>query len=324
MRAIVQSTSTAVAGARPRRLLKTAALNAVRGALLLAALLLLVVVRGGVPAHIYALTLAVSLGAVVLIARETSDVRIWGAYILLFVLFANLRTQADEIGIAVQYGYVIDGERAIGLGAIPTVWLQDRLYQVGRLSALDALAVVVYLSYFVVPHLMALAVWRRNRERFPLYVAAALGTWYVGLAISFLAPTAPPWMAGQSGDIPHVFRVLTDVSAGVSPDSYQRAYEIAGPNDVAAMPSLHMAATAIVAFMAWRLNRRAGVMAWTYAAAMGLALVYMGEHYVADLLAGVAIAAVVWRVAAASPLGRESADGAAKPPGDTPLAQSDA
>jgi len=322
MRAAVQSAGTQIAGVRPGRVLRAAALDVSRGALLLVALLLLVVVRGGVPAPVYALTLAVSLGAVLLIPRETRDVRLWGAYILLFVLFAHLRTQADELGIAVRYGYVIDGERAISLGAIPTVWLQDQLYQVGRLSALDSLLIVVYLSYFVVPHLMAIAVWRRHRERFPLYVAAALGTWYLGLAVSFLAPTAPPWMAGQSGEMPHVFRVLKDVSAGVSSDSYQRAYEIAGPNDVAAMPSLHMAVTAIVAFMAWRLNRRAGVVAWTYAAAMGFALVYMGEHYVVDLLAGIAVAAVAWRAAAASPLGREGVSEPAKASDGEPLAES--
>jgi membrane-associated phospholipid phosphatase len=321
MRAIVQSTATPVPGARPLRLIKATALNVARGTLLLAALLLLVMVRGGVPPHVYALTLVVSLGAVVLIAREKAEIRLWAAYILLFVLFAHLRTQADELGIAVRYGYVVDAERALGLGAIPTVWLQDHLYRLGRLSVLDVFALLVYFSYFIVPHLMAIAVWRSNRERFPLYVAALLGTWYAGLVISFLAPTAPPWMAGQTGHIPHVFRVIKDVSADVSPGSYQAAYETVGPNDVAAMPSLHMAATAIVALMGGRLSRKLGVLAWTYAAAMAFALVYLGEHYLADLLAGVAIAGLVWRLAAASALGRQPRVATTRPSGE-PLAES--
>jgi membrane-associated phospholipid phosphatase len=34
-----------------------------------------------------------------------------------------------------------------------------------------------------------------------------------------------------------------------------------------------------------------------YAAAMALALVYLGEHYAVDLVAGVAVAAVAWPAA---------------------------
>lgn len=33
----------------------------------------------------------------------------------------------------------------------------------------------------------------------------------------------------------------------------------------------------------------AGAIGWTYAATLGFALVYLGEHYVADLLAGLAL-----------------------------------
>jgi hypothetical protein len=103
-------------------------------------------------------------------------------------------------------------------------------------------------------------------------------------------------MAGQAGDLPHVFRIVSEISGGVSPEGYQRAYEIAGPNDVAAMPSLHMAVTFIIAFMAWRLHRVAGALALFYAGSMAFVLVYLGEHYVTDLLAGLLMAVVVWKL----------------------------
>ena len=41
----------------------------------------------------------------------------------------------------------------------------------------------------------------------------------------------------------------------------------------------------------------AGALGWGYAATLGFALVYLGEHYVADLLAGAALAAGLRRVA---------------------------
>jgi membrane-associated phospholipid phosphatase len=36
---------------------------------------------------------------------------------------------------------------------------------------------------------------------------------------------------------------------------------------------------------------------WAYAATLGFGLVYLGEHYVIDLLAGLALAEGIWRVA---------------------------
>jgi hypothetical protein len=40
-------------------------------------------------------------------------------------------------------------------------------------------------------------------------------------------------------------------------------------------------------------NRVAGAAGWAYAGLLGLALVHLGEHYVLDLLAGLALVAVV-------------------------------
>jgi membrane-associated phospholipid phosphatase len=79
--------------------------------------------------------------------------------------------------------------------------------------------------------------------------------------------------------------------------THQSAGAAVGQNDVAAMPSLHMAITVVIALFAWHCNRRLGALGLLYAAGMGFTLVYLGEHYVADVLAGVAFAAGSWFVA---------------------------
>jgi membrane-associated phospholipid phosphatase len=38
-------------------------------------------------------------------------------------------------------------------------------------------------------------------------------------------------------------------------------------------------------------------LGWAYALTLGFGLVYLGEHYVVDLLAGFALAEAIWRVA---------------------------
>lgn len=270
------------------------ALNAVRLALLATALALLAFIRTGVPVYVFGAAAAASLGAIWLTVRDSADMKVWAVYLAGFVVFAQLRTFADETGIATQFSYVIDAERALFFGEIPTIWLQSKLYSVGEIGLLEPLTIMVYVTYFVFPHLVVFAAWKLDRERFPIYAAGVLGVVYAGLLVSVLVPTAPPWLAGQTGDLPHVYRVLEDVSNEVTPATYQAAYSAIGPNDVAAMPSLHSAIPAVIAFIAWSRSRRpVAVGAWLYMIAMGFSLVYLGEHYVVDVLAGVAVAGVV-------------------------------
>jgi membrane-associated phospholipid phosphatase len=67
-----------------------------------------------------------------------------------------------------------------------------------------------------------------------------------------------------------------------------------GSNPVAAMPSLHTAFAVLVALMIGaRLRSRWRYLLALYPVAMGFTLVYTGEHYVLDLIAGVVYALVV-------------------------------
>src|SRR5262249_28123176 len=58
-------------------------------------------------------------------------------------------------------------------------------------------------------------------------------------------------------------------------------------NDVAAVPSLHAAYTMLIALFLWpRLDRRWRPLLVAYPIGMGLSLVYLGEHYLIDILLG--------------------------------------
>ena len=70
-------------------------------------------------------------------------------------------------------------------------------------------------------------------------------------------------------------------------------YETVDGNPWAAMPSLHFGASVLAAMLLSESNRAAGAVGWTYAGVLGFALVYLGEHYVVDLLAGLGLVAAV-------------------------------
>ena len=72
-------------------------------------------------------------------------------------------------------------------------------------------------------------------------------------------------------------------------------YGMLAGNPLAAMPSLHFATSLVAALSLAEVGKVEGALGWTYAGTLGFALVYLGEHYVTDLLAGAALVAVVRR-----------------------------
>ena len=280
-----------------RRGLKLASWDVVRVAVLFAAIVVLGLGRTTMPVPVHVAVVSLVLGAVYVGGPRDSNLRWWGVYVLGFILFAQLRPGADNTGIPWQSDYVIALERVVGFGTVPTGWLQERLYSDGEIRTLDTLTYAIYASYFFAPHLVGVLVWRSNPARFPFFVAVMLGAYYGGLLGSYLLPTAPPWIAGQTGDLPHVVKIIVYMTQELNPELYQASYRLVYSNPIAAMPSLHMSITVMVALFMWRYQWLAGVAGALYATAMAFSLVYLGEHYVVDLLAGAAMAAAIWKLA---------------------------
>jgi membrane-associated phospholipid phosphatase len=215
-----------------------------------------------------------------------SDFRLFVQYILGFLLFNGLRVFADTLGSSVSYAYPIRFDHAV-FGAVPTVWLQDHLYHPNRISLVDSVTMAVYASYFKAHFIAAAVIWRVRRDLLESYMKVVLVTFALGLVGYFLVPTAPPWLASQAGDLPQVARIFHLATDQLWHQANENGTYIAGTNDVAAMPSLHTAITMTIALYAWRIHRVLGVLGLVYVALMGFSLMYLGEHYFADVLAGV-------------------------------------
>jgi membrane-associated phospholipid phosphatase len=240
------------------------------------------------------LIIAIGVGAVALFAlgRTRTGYVYYVAYISGLALFAVLRSIADDTGIGFKGQYSVDIERRLFGGTLPTEWLQDRLFDAGKVGVIAVICAVVYVSYFFATHIVALGFWRRHPAEFKRYALAVLLTGYTGLAIMFLVPTVPPWLASEHSDAPRMTRVLGD-AFGWNPE--QAGQGMTGGNPIAAMPSLHSAVTVLVVLALWRW-RKLRAPALLYLAAMWFTLVYCGEHYVIDLLLGAAVAVTAWVV----------------------------
>jgi len=80
-------------------------------------------------------------------------------------------------------------------------------------------------------------------------------------------------------------------------------YGFLGGNPWAAFPSLHFACSLMAAILLTEAGPVEGAIGWAYCLSLGFALVYLGEHYVIDLIAGAGlVAAVRWGEPLAEPV----------------------
>ncbi|HEV2724068.1 MAG TPA: hypothetical protein VGV10_05500, partial [Thermoleophilaceae bacterium] len=66
-------------------------------------------------------------------------------------------------------------------------------------------------------------------------------------------------------------------------------------NPWGSMPSDALPSLAITARSLGEVSSALGALGWALTAVDGLVLVYLGEHYVADLIAGLVLSELVWR-----------------------------
>jgi membrane-associated phospholipid phosphatase len=208
----------------------------------------------------------------------------------------------------VHVRYPIAVDRVLGLGEVPTVRLQRALGRPGQVRVHDMALSAVHWSWFFAPHTALGWILWRHPERFARSAAQIAAVFDLGSGVYWFLPTAPPWWAGNTGELPHVRRMMTEAGEQVWGRYWSGLYDSLSGNQLAAMPSLHFATSVMAAHVLQDVGPLPGAVGWAYAAALGFALVYLGEHYVADLVAGLALTEAVRRaVPAATPAAREVA-----------------
>jgi hypothetical protein len=101
----------------------------------------------------------------------------------------------------------------------------------------------------------------------------------------------------DDGRTPELRRMMYEYGEQFWGSNWTPLYGFLGGNPLAAMPSLHFALSVQAAHVLSETGPVAGAIGWAYAGTLGLALVYLGEHYVVDLAAGLALTESVRRAA---------------------------
>jgi membrane-associated phospholipid phosphatase len=218
--------------------------------------------------------------------------RPWIFYLILVLSYWQLQfvvsTQFQEFHGA----GIITFEKSI-FGCLPTIWLQEHLYN-GCRSWFEYIFALFHASLFFIPIAFPLIMQlRKGVERMKRVTVALTLITLAGYATYVLFPLTPPWMASLENMIPHVERITIRALGELAPGGIISAFS---PSPRGAMPSLHAGVPLLVLMMAFR---EFGWRAWWFtivAAGICFEIVYGAEHYLVDVVAGFIYAILAYMV----------------------------
>jgi hypothetical protein len=252
-----------------------------------------------IPASVTATALAAGPPALAVVSRRTRlrDAGMYALQMWMFTLGHELPYDDPEAARRrLRVRYPIRADRVLGGGQLPNVRLQRALAGLGRRNAVDRILSWVHWAWFLEPHGALTYILVRDHEHFARSARQMSAVFDLGCAIYMAVPTAPPWWASEQGETDaEVRRIMAEVGEKEWGRAWPVLYDTLGGNPWAAMPSLHFATSLMAALLLAEMGPKAGAAGWAYVGTLGFALVYLGEHYLIDLLAGAAIVIAVRR-----------------------------
>ena len=255
----------------------------------------------------------------------------WLPFAAVLIAYDYARGMSDGLGMPVLWQQPVDVERALSGGVVPTVWLQEHL-KLGHSPWWEAVVSITYVSFFLMPYVVAGVLWLRSRAEFRKWALRFVAMSFLGVVCFILIPAAPPWAAAacrpvdvadhptnpacmrysaryagshslvgalhpvHPGARPYVERLSgrgwVALHVPVARDMLDKGQRTV--DQVAAIPSLHGGVTILLSIFAWtRVRKRWRPLLIAYPVLMTFSLVYSAEHYLVDVLAGGVLAVLV-------------------------------
>lgn len=238
---------------------------------------------------------AVAMLVILVLGKFNQLLHDWSLPTVLLLSYEYLRGLVPRISASTVHIFpMINFDKAV-FGFLPTIKLQQMLFSSHTFHWYDYSAVLFYISHLVAPMVIGFLLWWKNRGHFRDYAFGLLLLSYAAFISYIIFPAMPPWMAAQQGFIPGVYDVMNQVIASVlSPGSLHTVYQFFGANLVAAVPSLHAAFPWITFLFALRAFKLKGLLLAPYVLGVWFSIVYLGEHYVFDIVIGAIYATVAF------------------------------
>jgi membrane-associated phospholipid phosphatase len=214
-------------------------------------------------------------------------VRDWAPFVTLFLAYAAMNGLVGSMSMIHHTEEPINADLRL-FGTIPTLVLQ----QFYRTPVLDYLGALFYSLHFIAPTVFAFILWKfRSKEYWKYTLAFAVCT-YSALLTFLVYPVTPPWLAGIN-----VTKILYQVDQNLGLPVYHTIFDYIQPNLYAAFPSLHAAFPWLISLFALKIGKKKALPILIFPVLVWFSAVYLGEHYVVDIIGGVVYATAAFLVA---------------------------
>jgi membrane-associated phospholipid phosphatase len=223
--------------------------------------------------------------------------RDWLPVAVALYTYSLLRGYAGNPVFKVHYWPQVHADKILGHGTTWTNRLQNRFLDPDHPHWWDYLTWGVYMTHFFTIFVVLAVLWRVRYSRFRHLLACYGVLTFAGYGTYVLFPADPPWLAANQHHLPPVGRVIGPMFSHIGLPLAQSVFEQGSrfDNEIAAMPSLHSAYPMLLLLFFWPVaNWFVRALLAEYPVAMGMALVYAGEHFIVDVLAGWTYAIIVY------------------------------
>jgi len=217
-----------------------------------------------------------------------SDSRFIRAFTPFIISFLSYESLNSLLGNMPRYIHVQEPIAADlwMFNAVPSLVLQQSI----RTPILDCIGAAFYSLHFIAPTIFAFILWKYQPKHYQRYALAFTVCTYSALITFVVYPVAPPWYGVGAT------RILFDGNHGLGM-MYKAIYSYLGANLFAAFPSLHAAIPWLIALFALKVWKKRALPVLVFPFMVWFSAVYLGEHYVIDVIGGIVYATLAFVIA---------------------------
>jgi membrane-associated phospholipid phosphatase len=180
-------------------------------------------------------------------------------------------------------------EQMLCAGIIPSAALQQAWSTTAYTWLVDLVANCFYMTHFFSVILMGFVLWLNRKAHYWYFIVGLIVLSYSGFLTYVIFPAAPPWWASMNG-------YLSGPSVNLEHSLLSPEHIFATANALGALPSLHTAWPFYLFFYALFVWGRKAMPVLILPVGVAVSSIYLGHHYLVDILAGIAYAAVVFGI----------------------------
>jgi membrane-associated phospholipid phosphatase len=214
--------------------------------------------------------------------------RSWVPFLVILLSYESLQ---GIVGSMVSQGDLYN------LGALDqSLWgfnLTGTIQQAFLSSAISSLALFLYSLHFPLIVVASVSLWFAKRSLFDKYAISMVVTSFASLFLFAVMPSSPPWYQGMASNLVSAAG-SSSASSFLSGSSILASYvhltTLIEADKFAAFPSLHAAYMVLFCYFMMRFKPLLGIITIPLTFGVLFSTLYLGQHYLIDLIAGSALA----------------------------------